>query len=215
MQDTPRHKGLRNNLIATLREKGITNEYVLRAMGLLPRHFFIPPEFEHFAYQDKPFAIDAGQTISQPYTVAYQTQLISPAKGDKILEIGTGSGYQAAILKLCDADIYSIERIEILHRKSTKLFQTLGLDIHTKLGDGTLGWSEEAPFDKILVTAGAPKVPPALFKQLKKGGMLVIPVGKSGETQKMVRIIKQDASKHKTDIFDNFSFVPLIGKEGW
>lgn len=215
MQDTPRHKGLRVKLIESLRNKGINNENVIQAILNLPRHYFIAKEFEHFAYQDTPFAIDAGQTISQPFTVAFQTQLINPQNNDKILEIGTGSGYQAAILSICGASVFSIERIDVLHHKSNKLFKHLALNIKTKLGDGTLGWKEEAPFDKILVTAGAPKVPPALFNQLSIGGILVIPVGKTSESQKMVRITKKSNKNYITEIFDNFSFVPLIGEQGW
>lgn len=215
MQDTPRHQGLRNKLVAALRNKGITNEKVLYAIQKLPRHFFIPHEFEHFAYQDKPFAIDEGQTISQPYTVAFQTQLINPQEGEKILEIGTGSGYQAAILSLCGAEVWSIERIEILHKKSKTLLHKLGIDVNTKLGDGTLGWKENAPFDKIIVTAGAPKIPTALFNQLQINGTLIIPVGNAENKQKMVKLIKIDHLNYKTEIFENFSFVPLIGEQGW
>jgi len=188
---------------------------VIEALLKTPRHYFISNDFEHYAYEDKPFSIGEGQTISQPYTVAYQTQLINPQKGEKILEIGTGSGYQAAILCMCDTQVYSIERIESLHIQSSSLFEKLKLPIKTKLGDGTQGWEEEAPFDKILVTAGAPKIPTSLFKQLKIGGVIVIPVGESINSQKMIRLTKTGTKDYKTETFENFSFVPLIGTNGW
>jgi protein-L-isoaspartate(D-aspartate) O-methyltransferase len=215
LQDTLRHKGLRNRLVDMLQSKGISHEVVLNAMRLIPRHLFISPEFEHFAYEDKPFAIGEEQTISQPYTVAFQTQLIDPQKGEKVLEIGTGSGYQAAVLAACGLSVYSVERIPTLHLLSKERFHKYKLPIQTKCGDGTQGWAEHSPFDKILVTAGAPKVPIDLFKQLKVGGKLVIPVGNSTTSQKMVCLTKTSSKEFTNQVFDNFSFVPLIGVNGW
>ena len=215
MQDTFKHKGLRNKLVKSLKLKGIAHEGVLQAMEMLPRHFFIAAEFEHFAYDDKPFPIGEGQTISQPFTVAYQTMHLDPKPGEKVLEIGTGSGYQAAILSMMGAEVYSVERWESLYNKTKSLFEKLNIKVKMKLGDGTLGWSAHAPYDKILVTAGAPKIPEELFKQLKVGGWMIIPVGDKVAGQKMIKLTKTSDTDYETLNLDNFKFVPLIGKQGW
>ncbi len=216
-QDTYKHKGQRRLLREQLEQKGISDAAVLNAIDTLPRHFFLPPEFESHAYEDKAFPILAGQTISQPYTVAYQTQLLGIQEGSKVLEIGTGSGYQAAVLALCKAQVYSIERHKELSVSAGALLKTIGLtnQMHLFVGDGTKGLAAHAPYDAIIVTAGAPSVPKALISQLKIGGRLVIPVGKQAEVQKMVRITKTTDTDIKTEIFDDFSFVPLVGENGW
>ena len=209
MRDTYYHKGMRRQLIAELRDKGIADETLLDVMMALPRHFFLEKAFEEWAYQDKPFPIGKGQTISQPYTVAYQTQLLKVKKRDKILEVGTGSGYQAAILALMGARVYTIERQEFLYNKAKALLKILKLEqIRTYLRDGYKGLPEFAPFDKILVTAGAAEVPEALLKQLKIGGILVIPVGTNG--QKMLRITRLSEKEYKTEELGRFRFVPFL-----
>jgi protein-L-isoaspartate(D-aspartate) O-methyltransferase len=216
-QDTYKHKGQRRQLRELLSSKGITDNLVLNAIDALPRHFFLPHEFENHAYEDKAFPIAAGQTISQPYTVAYQTQLLQIKSGARILEIGTGSGYQAAVLQLCGADVYSIERHQVLSDTAAAMLKLLGITdrIHLFVGDGTKGLPNLAPYDGIIVTAGAPSVPKTLVSQLKIGGHLVIPVGKQAEVQKMVRITKINEKDIKTEIYDDFSFVPLVGENGW
>jgi protein-L-isoaspartate(D-aspartate) O-methyltransferase len=214
-EDAYKHKGLRNGLTDKLRLKGIKDETVLKAINTVPRHFFIPSEFEIHAYEDKAFPIGSGQTISQPYTVAYQTQLLQLLVGDKVLEIGTGSGYQASVLLACGANVYSIERHASLSKQAATILKLIGnQNLNLKVGDGTLGWQEHAPFNKIIVTAGAPSVPKVLFNQLIEGGFLVIPVGNDTK-QKMVRITKLAGNEIKTEIFEDFSFVPLIGENGW
>ncbi len=214
-EDAYKHKGLRNGLTDKLRLKGIKDETVLKAINTVPRHFFIPSEFEIHAYEDKAFPIGAGQTISQPYTVAYQTQLLQIQVGDKVLEIGTGSGYQASVLLACGANVYSIERHASLSKQAASILKLIGnQNLNLKVGDGTLGWQEHAPYHKIIVTAGAPSVPKILFNQLIEGGFLVIPVGNDTK-QKMVRITKLAGNEIKTEIFEDFSFVPLIGENGW
>ena len=215
MQDTYKHKGLRKALCEILIKKGIKDQKVIEAIGTLPRHYFIPFEFENHAYEDKAFPIGDGQTISQPYTVAYQTQLLELKTGDKVLEIGTGSGYQASILHLCKTKVYSIERIELLSKKAKSLLEKMGIEINYLIGDGTKGWIENSPYDKIIVTAGAPNVSKDLTNQLKVGGMMVIPVGNSMDKQKMVRMTKLNENEFKTEVYEDFSFVPLIGEKGW
>lgn len=210
MEDTYRHKGMRRILVNTLREKGITDERVVAAIEALPRHFFLDKAFEEQAYEDKPFPIGSDQTISQPYTVAYQSSLLSVEKRDRILEIGTGSGYQAAILSLLGGRVFTVERQETLFAKTRKLLETLGLGkIQCFLRDGTKGLPEFAPFDKILVTAGSTEIPEALPQQLKTGGRLVIPVGDE-QGQKMIRITRLSETEFQKEVFDNFRFVPLL-----
>lgn len=214
-EDTYKHKGLRNRLADLLKEKGIKDMAVLDAIRQIPRHFFLPPDFEAHAYEDKAFPIAEGQTISQPYTVAYQSQLLNIKPGDKILEIGTGSGYQAAVLSYCHANVYSIERHAPLSKQAAAVLKQIhATHIHLSVGDGTKGWPSNAPFNKIIVTAGAPSVPKSLFTQLAEGGHLVIPVG-NDTRQKMVRITKLAGGEMKTEVFEDFSFVPLIGENGW
>ena len=214
-EDAYKHKGLRNGLTDKLRYKGIKDETVLKAINMVPRHFFIPSEFEMHAYEDKAFPIGAGQTISQPYTVAYQTQLLQLQTGDKVLEIGTGSGYQASVLLASGANVYSIERHASLSKQAATILKLIGIpNFHLKVGDGTLGWGEHAPYHKIIVTAGAPSVPKILFNQLVEGGILVIPVGNDIK-QKMIRITRLANDEIKTETFEDFSFVPLIGENGW
>jgi len=209
MKDLPKHKGLRNQLVKTIKNKGITNEKVLDAISKIPRHLFMDSGFIDFAYQDNAFPIAAEQTISQPYTVAFQTELLAINKGDKILEIGTGSGYQTAVLIELEAEVYSIERQKELYEKVRKFLPKLGY-VAKKLsfGDGYKGWNEYAPFDKILVTAGAPFVPKPLLSQLKIGGKLVIPVGENVQTMTLyIRKGEKDFEKHE---FGDFRFVPML-----
>ncbi len=209
MKDLPKHKGLRNQLVKAIKNKGITNEKVLDAISKIPRHLFMDSGFIDFAYQDNAFPIAAEQTISQPYTVAFQTELLAINKGDKILEIGTGSGYQTAVLIELETEVYSIERQKELYEKVRKFLPKLGY-VAKKLsfGDGYKGWDEYAPFDKILVTAGAPFVPKPLLSQLKIGGRLVIPVGENVQTMTLyIRKGEKDFEKHE---FGDFRFVPML-----
>lgn len=214
MTDDYKQKGERTKLIKELEAKGIKDKAVLAAMMQVPRHYFFHKTFYSHAYQDKAFPIDEGQTISQPYTVAFQTQVLHIEKGDKVLEIGTGSGYQAAILLQMGTKLYSIERHEKLSLKASLLLQKMGYKPILKCGDGTKGWAEHAPFDKIIVTAGAPVIPKALIEQLSIGGIMVIPVGDHAK-QKMLCIIKKSATETETIELSDFAFVPLIGAEGW
>jgi protein-L-isoaspartate(D-aspartate) O-methyltransferase len=214
LKDEYIHKGARKKLVEELEHKGIVDKEVLKAIGKVPRHFFFTKTFVTHAYADKAFPIGNGQTISQPYTVAYQTEILHVHKGDKILEIGTGSGYQAAILMEMGAKVYSIERVEALHKTAGDLLKKMGYAPHLKLGDGTKGWPEKAPFDKIIVTAGAPVVPEDLKQQLKVGGVMVIPVGDLNR-QKMISILKSGPNTYKSIELEHFAFVPLLGEEGW
>ena len=209
MKDTFKHKGLRQQLVEVVRSKGITDENVLHALGKVPRHLFMDSGFLDHAYQDKAFPIAADQTISQPYTVAYQTELLKVKKGDKILEIGTGSGYQAAILCEMGAKVYSIERQLELFKITSKFLPKLGYRSKKLIfGDGYKGLVEEAPFDGIIVTAGAPFVPKPLLSQLKIGGRLVIPLGKKIQIMTLfIRKGEKDFEKHE---FGEFRFVPLL-----
>lgn len=203
--------GLRKKLIGELRKKGITQEAVLDAMYTIPRHEFIDRAFAEWAYKDVPFKIDADQTISQPYTVAFMTELLNVKAGDRILEIGTGSGYQACVLALLGAKVYTIERHEILFKKTNALLHRLGFtQIRTLLGDGYEGSPRFAPFDKIIVTAGATEVPKKLLAQLKVGGIMVIPVGKDADLQKMYRLTKTGENTFSREDFGNFVFVPFL-----
>lgn len=210
MIDSFKHKGLRKQLIDLLRHKGIRDEKVLQAMESVPRHFFFESSFLSYAYEDKPFPIGAGQTISQPYTVAYQTELLDVKKGDKVLEIGTGSGYQACILAKLGARVYSIERIKSLYLRAKSLLPTIDCN-HVKLfyGDGYKGLPSYAPFNKILITAAAPYIPETLTEQLTKDGILVVPLGGS-DVQVMTRLIKTSPTTHKTEDHGYFRFVPLL-----
>jgi protein-L-isoaspartate(D-aspartate) O-methyltransferase len=212
--DSYKHKGMRNGLVKLLREKGIRDERVLKAVGQVPRHFFFEKAFLEHAYQDKAFPIGEGQTISQPYTVAFQTELLEVKETDKVLEIGTGSGYQCWVLLCITPHVYTIEYNKVLYHKALKMFHQLHLKPHTYLGDGSQGLPQQAPFDKILVTAGAPVIPKTLLSQLKIGGILVIPVGNAA-VQKMIRVVRVGEDEFTREEFDDFKFVPLLGKSGW
>lgn len=214
LEDTYLHKGKRKALVAELRKKGIQNEAVLEAINTLPRHFFFDTALISHAYEDKAFPIGEGQTISQPYTVAFQSSLLAVSPGDKILEIGTGSGYQACILHLLGAKVISIEYQKKLFDHTSRFLQRLGIQLQLFYGDGTGGIPKLAPYDKIIVTAGAPVVPDALIQQLKIGGILVIPVGDRIK-QAMVKITKKSATEILQEEFEGFAFVPLLGKDGW
>ena len=212
--DSYRHKGMRKVLVKLLKEKGIKDEAVLRAIGTVPRHYFFEKMFLEHAYQDKAFPIGEGQTISQPYTVAYQTELLELKPTDKVLEIGTGSGYQCCVLLEITPHVYTIEYNKVLFRKAVQFFEKMNLHPHTFCGDGSEGLPQFAPFDKILVAAGAPVIPKSLVSQLSIGGALVIPVGDE-QTQKMVRVVRVTNDEFTREVFDNFKFVPLLGKSGW
>lgn len=211
MQDTYRHKGMRFQLVLDLREKGITDERILAAMNDLPRHFFLEKAFEEWAYQDKAFPIGFEQTISQPFTAAYQTSLLQPKPSDKVLEIGTGSGYQAALLAMLCHHVYTLERQEGLFWQAQRnLAQFSFNNINCIFGDGYVGLPKEAPFHKILLTAGAFEIPEILKKQLHtEGGVLVAPIG-SPQKQKMYRITRTSENTWKEEIFGNFRFVPFL-----
>ena len=209
LKDTLKHQGLRNQLIKTLVKKGISDKNVLQAMAKIPRHLFMNSSFEAFAYQDKAFPIGADQTISQPYTVAFQTENLQVKRGAKILEIGTGSGYQTAVLLEMKAKVYTVERQKELFKTTSIFLPKLGYRPKAmRFGDGYLGLPEFAPFDGIIVTAGAPYVPKALLSQLKVGGRLVIPVGKN--VQKMTLITRKDTKVFDKKVLGNFSFVPML-----
>lgn len=214
MEDTYKHRGLRNKLVRKLAEKGIRDERVLAAIGRVPRHFFFDQALLSHAYEDKAFPIGEGQTISQPYTVAFQTEKLELKPGDKVLEIGTGSGYQACVLMEMGVTLYTIEYNKNLYEKTKAMLPQLGYRqaflVH---GDGTKGLPAKAPFDKILVTAGAPVVPKALTDQLSEGGILIIPVG-GREFQRMLRIRKVNGNLVE-EKFADFAFVPLLGESGW
>jgi protein-L-isoaspartate(D-aspartate) O-methyltransferase len=214
LKDTYKYKGLRKNLVAHLYQSGIKNKDILEAMLAIPRHYFLESAFAEQAYEDIALPIAEGQTISQPYTVAYQTQLLALKPGDKVLEIGTGSGYQAAILCQMGMSVFSVERNFKLHNQAAHTLAEIGYEPHLLWGDGSLGWPEFAPFDAIVVTAASPKVPVALQEQLAIGGRLVIPVGDL-ESQQMLRLTKITENEFKIEKFNYFKFVPLIGSEGW
>lgn len=204
----------RRELVEKLYSKGIKDAGVLKAISEVERHMFVPEAMRQHAYKDVALPIGYEQTISQPFTVAYMTEQLKIRKGDKILEIGTGSGYQAAILDKMGAQVYSIERNLELHLRTRKLLDKIGVRSHTKYGDGTIGWEEFAPYNGIIVTAGSPSVPPSLKKQLAAGGRLVIPVGdKSSQTLQV--ITKRDENEFAVLDIPQFQFVPLIGREGW
>ena len=209
-EDTYRHKGLRKKLAETIRSKGITNEKILHAIERVPRHFFLDSAFDEVAYEDKAFPIAEKQTISQPYTVAYQTLLLDVKSFDKILEIGTGSAYQAVILAELGAQVYTIERQKKLFELN-KSFDFLKKYPNIKFfyGDGYEGLPTYGPFDKILITAAAPEIPTKLLEQLKTGGIMVLPLG-TGDVQVMKRLIKQEDGSFKEEVYDKFSFVPML-----
>lgn len=203
----------KKSLIRLLRAKGVDDERLLDAFFKVPREKFIPAPFRKYAYDDNALPIDCNQTISQPFTIAYMTMALEAEKGNKILEIGTGSGYQAAILCELGVNVFSVERIEKLYKTSESLLKKLGYNVHLKLGDGTLGWEENAPYDGIIVTAAAPDVPESLIQQLKIDGKLVVPVG-TLDFQKLY-VVKRTNEGVDYSIRDSFKFVPLIGEEGW
>lgn len=208
LSDSFRHKGLRARMVQDLQKKGISHTGVLDAMGRVPRHLFIDPSFVSFAYQDKAFPIAAGQTISQPYTVAMQSQLLDVTSGQKVLEVGTGSGYQAAVLVAMGARLFSIERQKVLYEKSLALLPALGFVLRQYWGDGYKGLPQFAPFDRIIVTAGAPFVPKDLLTQLTVGGIMVIPVGE--KTLVMTRICRISETEFEKEEFGNCAFVPML-----
>jgi protein-L-isoaspartate(D-aspartate) O-methyltransferase len=212
-EDNYKQRGLRNKLVKKLRLKGISDERVLDAIGKVPRHFFFENALLEHAYEDKAFPIGEGQTISQPYTVAFQTEKLEIKPGDKVLEIGTGSGYQACILLEMGAKVYTIEYNRKLFDLTRNFLPRMGYSPFFFHGDGSKGLPAKAPFNKILVTAGAPVVPKALTDQLAEGGILIIPVG-DREKQLMMRIRKQNGSLLE-ERFNFFAFVPLLGEEGW
>ena len=213
MQDTYKHKGQRKKLSQELENMGIEDIRILSAIEEIPRHFFLAVGFDKLAYQNKAFPIAAGQTISQPYTVAFQTQVLDIKKGDKVLEIGTGSGYQTAVLLKLGARVYTIERQKELFINSQELLNTLGYEAKFFYGDGYLGKATYGPYDKIIVTAGAPFIPDALKEQLKVGGIMVIPVGDDNK-QIMYSIIRTSKTEYRETALGNFMFVPMLeGKQ--
>ena len=210
MKDTAKHQGLRNQLVSVLQEKGITDKNVLDAIKRIPRHLFLDSTFEEHAYQDRAFPIGADQTISHPYTVAFQSQLLEIQKDHKVLEIGTGSGYQTAVLYLMGAKVYSVERQNELFKQTSQLLPKLGIrPKHLSFGDGYKGLPAYAPFDSIIVTAGAPFIPQPLMAQLKIGGRLVIPLG--NDLQVMTLLIRKNETQFEKHEFGEFKFVPLLG----
>jgi protein-L-isoaspartate(D-aspartate) O-methyltransferase len=209
--DTYRHKGLRKKLLDILREKGITDENVLNAMNNIPRHFFMDSALDNIAYEDRAFPIAEGQTISQPYTVAYQTQLLQVKPNDKVLEIGTGSVYQATVLAELGAKVFTIERQKVLFDKTKQyIFKSKYINLKFFYGDGFEGLPTYGPFDKVIITAAAPFIPPKLIQQLKPGGVMVIPVD-AGAQQRMLRLTKNVDGTYSEEVFENFSFVPMLG----
>ncbi|MDT3401892.1 protein-L-isoaspartate(D-aspartate) O-methyltransferase [Mucilaginibacter terrae] len=212
--DNYREKGARKRLVEVLKKKGIEDEQVLQAIGKVPRHYFFDETFWVQAYKDIAFPIGEGQTISQPYTVAYQSELLHIHKGQKVLEIGTGCGYQTCILMELGAEVYTIERQEKLYERTIQVLPYMGYRPHFFLGDGSKGIEAHAPYDKIIVTAGAPTVPDVLLRQLNIGGLLVIPVGNEQE-QKMVTILKVGENDYEKVVLDTFRFVPLVGDKAW
>lgn len=209
MTDSYRHKGLRKKLVDTISEKGITDQRILDAIGKVPRHYFMDSGFVEFAYRDQAFPIGSGQTISQPYTVAFQTELLQVKKHDKILEVGTGSGYQCAVLLELGAKVYTIERQRELYLKSRALLNEMAYKPYFFYGDGYMGQPNHAPFDGILITAGAPDVPRELLKQLKIGGRMVVPVGGSAG-QVMTLIVRVGEDEFNETEHGYFAFVPML-----
>lgn len=212
--DNYRERGARKKLVEHLRSRGITDESVLKAIGKIPRHFFFDETFWNQAYKDIAFPIGDGQTISQPYTVAYQTELLHIKPGDKVLEIGTGSGYQTCVLMELGANVFTIERQENIYKHTIKVLPGMGYNANFFFGDGSMGIPAHAPYNKIIVTAGAPFVPEVLLKQLKVGGILVIPVGNE-QSQTMVTVIRISETEFEKIELDQFRFVPLVGDQAW
>jgi protein-L-isoaspartate(D-aspartate) O-methyltransferase len=215
LEDNYRHKGLRKQLVNLLRTKGITDEAVLSALNEVPRHIFLDSSFVELAYQDKAFPIGSGQTISQPHTVAFQTQLLQVERGMKVLEIGTGSGYQACVLAAMGAKVFTIERQRNLYFKTKEILDQLPFRVKTFLGDGFDGLPTYAPFDRIIITAGAPTIPDNLLEQLKTGGLMVIPLDDTeNEGQTMMRITKMEDGTLEKEAFGGFKFVPMLKEIG-
>lgn len=212
--DNYREKGARKKLVKHLESRGIEDKGVLAAIGKVPRHYFFDETFWNQAYRDIAFPIGDGQTISQPYTVAYQSELLHVKKGDKVLEIGTGSGYQTCILLELGAEVFTIERQESLYQRTIQVLPYMGYRPHFFLGDGSRGIPEHAPYDKIIVTAGAPFVPEIMLQQLKIGGLLVIPVGDE-KSQKMITVLRVGEKEFERIELDTFRFVPLVGDKAW
>ena len=211
----------RKELVEKLRKSGIKNNNVLNAIGNVKRELFVKDEFKKYAYENIALPVNSNQTISQPFTVAFMTELLEVKPGDKVLEIGTGSGYQSAILKELGAEVYSIERIKELYESAKDKLSQLGYDVRLKNDDGTKGWVANSPFDKIIVTAGSPKIPRQLLEQMNTGGRMVIPVGDE-RSQKLLLVKKYSGDdekdkipKYKFRTYEDFKFVPLIGEEGW
>ena len=209
LQDTFKHKGLRKQLVETIIAKGITNKEVIEAIGKIKRHLFVESYLQEAAYQDRALPIPAGQTISQPFTVAFQTELLQIKKGDKVLEVGTGSGYQTAVLLEVGAKVYTIERVKELYVKVRTLLEKMGYKANFFYGDGYEGKPTYGPFDKILITAGAPYIPENLLLQLKVGGILVAPIGE-GDLQIMTEIVKVSENDFLKRTHGNFAFVPML-----
>ncbi len=209
MVDSYRHKGMRKKLVDSIRRKGIVDENVLNAINKIPRHLFLDSSFLEFAYDDKPFPIGSGQTISQPYTVAFQTEILDVSSGHKVLEVGSGSGYQACVLEEIGAKVFSIERQRKLYHRTKEFIGKLGYKIKFFYGDGYKGIPAFGPFDRILITAAAPEIPAELLQQLKPGGKLVIPLG-GGDVQTMIRLTKTPDNKIIRENFGAFRFVPLL-----
>jgi len=208
LPDPPRYQGLRRKLVDHLRAQGIRDERVLAAMEKVPRHLFVESGLWEHAYEDRALPIAGGQTISQPYTVAFQTQLLEIVPGCKVLEIGTGSGYQAAILAEMGAEVYSIERVRELYQRAKALLHDLGYRVHVRWGDGRLGWPTHAPYDRIILTAATPEIPPPLISQLAEGGRFVAPLGAPNSTQAMTLLIMENGQLRQTQ-HGQFRFVPL------
>ena len=215
LEDNYRHKGLRKQMVDALRAKGITDEAVLAAINEVPRHVFLDSSFVELAYQDQAFPIGSGQTISQPSTVAFQTQLLGIEKGMKVLEIGTGSGYQACVLAAMGAKVFSIERQRNLFFKTKEILEQLPFRVKVFLGDGYEGLPTYQPFDRVIITAGAPTLPEKLIQQMKPGGIMVIPMDNAeGDGQTMLRVTKIDDGSLKKESFGDFKFVPMLKEIG-
>ena len=209
-EDNYRHKGMRKSLVEELKNKGINDENVLNAINTVPRHVFLESSFLNFAYQDKAFPIGSGQTISQPFTVAFQSSLLNLEKNMKVLEIGTGSGYQACVLAAMGAKVFSIERQRKLYTKTKAFLAEFPYRIKMFLGDGYKGLPTYAPFDRILITAAAPEIPQDLINQLKVGGIMVIPLSENDDHQTMLRLTKQEDGSLKREEYGDFRFVPML-----